>query len=382
MAVRKRGDTWVIDYYEPSGKRVQKGGFKTRKAAKLEESARLEAIDQGTYYEKAKTYTTTFDELVKDYEKFCKVDNRSYKRSKSYIVKALTKEFSGRVLSKISYHDLISYQTKLRSTRGAKGGILTVATVNRYMACLRHMMALAVEWGKLDQNPFDKGRSLQLKENNKRERFLTEEEIQRLLAECPTAHKRFQGKFVEGTQAVHLKDFIIISINTGMRKGEVLSLKWDQIRGGLIYLRETKTDMARQIPINDDLAECLRSIRTRQMKQGIDSKFVICDEKGRRIKDIRTSFNSAIKRAGIKNFRPHDLRHTFASHFLMRTRDMKSLQEILGHTEIKTTMRYSHLLEGHKQDCMNQMNGLTSDKNKAGSDILVTFPKSDFATTS
>lgn len=382
MSIRQRGNSWTIDYYDPAGKRKQLSGFKTKKEAERELAARTVAKAKGRYFEKGQIYTTTFDDFIKDYEKFCQVDNRSFKRSKTYIIKGLKKEFSGKVLSQISYHDLISFQTKLRSTRGAKGGILTVATVNRYMACLRHIFALAVEWGKLEHNPFDKGRSLQLRENNKRERFLTEDEIQRLLAECPTAHERFQGKFVNGTQAIHLKDFIIISINTGMRKGEVLSLKWDQIRGNLIYLRETKTDMARQIPINDDLAECLRSIRTRKMKQGIDSKFVICDEKGRRIKDIRTSFNSALKRAGIMNFRPHDLRHTFASHFLMRTRDMKSLQEILGHTEMKTTMRYSHLLEGHKQDCMNQMNGLTSDKKKAGSDILVTFPTSDFATTS
>ncbi|MEJ2428677.1 MAG: site-specific integrase [Deltaproteobacteria bacterium] len=117
-----------------------------------------------------------------------------------------------------------------------------------------------------------------------------------------------------GPQAVYLRDFIIIAVNTGMRKGEILSLRRDQIRGEFIYLEKTKTDKARQIPINGDLAECFKSIRKRQP---VGTKYIFCDQNGH-ISDIKTAFNAAVKRAGITDFRPHDLRHTFASHYVMR----------------------------------------------------------------
>ena len=82
--------------------------------------------------------------------------------------------------------------------------------------------------------------------------------------------------------------------------------------------------------------------------------------RGNKLKDIKRSFKTACRRAGIHNLRIKDLRHTFASHFTMKTADLKSLQEILGHTNIKTTMRYSHLCEAHKAEQMQKMNGLTS----------------------
>ncbi|MFC1817126.1 hypothetical protein ACFL0M_14590, partial [Thermodesulfobacteriota bacterium] len=75
---------------------------------------------------------------------------------------------------------------------------------------LRHMFKKAVEWDMMEQNPFEKGKSLMLKENNKRFRFLTEEEITKLLDECPG----------------YLHNIVECAINTGMRKGEILSLKW------------------------------------------------------------------------------------------------------------------------------------------------------------
>jgi integrase len=113
------------------------------------------------------------------------------------------------------------------------------------MSCLRHIFSKAVEWELAEGNPFERGKSLHLKENNRRLRFLSEEEIQRLLAECPK----------------HLRRIVDCALNTGMRKGEILSLKWSQVRNGFIYLQKTKTNEPREIPISDDLAELFREIR-------------------------------------------------------------------------------------------------------------------------
>jgi len=129
------------------------------------------------------------------------------------------------------------------------------------------------------------------------------------------------------------------------------------MQGEFIYLTKTKTDEDRQIPINDDLAELFKNIRQRVQ---LRSEHVFCDKKGRVFKEIKTSFKAALRRADIEKFRFHDLKHTFASHFVMRGGTVKELQEILGHKTITMTMRYAHLSQEHKKKAVNLLNGLTA----------------------
>jgi integrase len=109
------------------------------------------------------------------------------------------------------------------------------ASVNRELSTLRHIFSKAVEWEMMEKSPFDKVKGLFLKENNKRLRFLSYEESDVLLYHC------------EG----HLELIVDVALNSGMRKSEVLNLRWPEIRNGFIYLTETKTDMPRQIPLNE-----------------------------------------------------------------------------------------------------------------------------------
>jgi integrase len=166
----------------------------------------------------------------------------------------------------------------------------------------------------------------------------------------------------------YLRDIGDCALNTGMRKGEILSLKWNQVSNGFIYLQKTKLSNPRQIPINDDLKDQFKRIRKRQH---LGSKHVFVCE-GKHIEDIKSSFPAAVKRAKIEDFTFHDLRHTFASHFVMRGGDLKVLQEILGHKTIEMTMKYAHLSQVHKRDAMNLMNGLTTVKK-----LMVTITKTE-----
>ena len=102
-----------------------------------------------------------------------------------------------------------------------------------------------------------------LKENNHRLRFLTEAEIDTLLKAC----------------SPHLKPIVETALHTGMRRGELLSLQWEQIRNGFIYLTETKSGKARQIPINDRLAEIFREVRRENQ---LKSPYVFCAPDGKR----------------------------------------------------------------------------------------------------
>lgn len=108
-------------------------------------------------------------------------------------------------------------------------------------------------WGMLERSPFDKGETLILKENNRRLRYLSEVEIEALFYGCPK----------------HIKDIIEEDLLTGMRRGELLSLKRSQIAGGFIYLQKTKTDEGRQISVSKDLEAVLRRVKKDQWAKGL-----------------------------------------------------------------------------------------------------------------
>ena len=341
--IRKRGNSYQIDYFDPNGKRVRKS-FDKKKDAEAELGKRVSLIAEGRYLDVKKDYKTTLKELLDKYKENYK-NQRSFQGGKDYYLKNFREYFGEDTrLDNIRYVDLESYRNKLREKPTRHGTLRAIASVNREIACLRHVFSKAVEWEMMEQNPFTKGKALVAKANNKRFRYLTEEEIERLLVNSVNDYT---------------KDIVTAVINTGMRRQEVLNLKWNQIRIGFIYLDKTKTNESRQIPINDDLAELFRAIRKRNQ---LKFDYVFCDNKGRPFKQINKSFQASLKKAGIEDFRFHDLRHTFASHFVMRKGSLKDLQELLGHKTLAMTMRYAHLSQEHKKKAVNLLNGLTSKK--------------------
>jgi len=339
--VRKRGNAWQIDYFDPNGRRVRKS-FKKKSEAEAELGKRVSLIAEDRYLDVKKETKVTFDELVEKYVENFK-HQRSFDRSKRFFIRTLTDRFSGRMLSTITYYECERFLTDRKNTPTWCGKLRTASTINKEVNTLRHMLKKAVSWGMLERNPFDRGETLHIKENNSRLRYLSNEEIDALLEECPP----------------YLEDIVEVDLHTGMRRGELLSLRWSQIAGGFIYLDKTKIDEPRQIPIDDDLDVILKRIRKRQWSKGIKSEYVFCDDEGRRFTEVKRSFGSALKRAGITDFRFHDLRHTFASHYVMRGGSLKALQRILGHKDISMTMRYSHLSKEFAREEIKIMNGLT-----------------------
>lgn len=161
------------------------------------------------------------------------------------------------------------------------------------------------------ENPFAAARRFFYKETSGRLRFLTQDEATKLLDECPA----------------HLRPVVFAALHTGMRRGEILKLKWEAIRAGYIYLTETKTGEGREIPVSDDLADLFKTLR---QENGLRSPYVFLGRDGKRIRELRRSFAGACRRAGIKEFRFHDLRHTFASWLVMKGVDLKAVQELLA----------------------------------------------------
>ena len=133
----------------------------------------------------------------------------------------------------------------------------------------------------------------------------------------------------------------------------------------MAVLHDTKNGERRAIPL---AGPALEEMKQRSKVRRIDTDLVFANPQGVATFP-RKAWHRAMRAAEIEDFRFHDLRHTFASHFLMRTGDLKALQEILGHADIKTTMRYAHLAKGHKQKAMNQMVGLTGRKNAMSQNV-------------
>jgi integrase len=139
-----------------------------------------------------------------------------------------------------------------------------------------------------------------------------------------------------------LGHIVLMALHTGMRLGEIVGLRWDDIdlKHQLITITKTNSNERKTIPINinDVLSEEMRGL-----PRHVTSAYVFCHQDGTCILRIDRSFHSALKRAGIDKFRFYDLRHTFASHLAMRGVPLETIGALLGHKDPKMTKRYAHL---------------------------------------
>jgi len=200
------------------------------------------------------------------------------------------------------------------------------STINKELACLKSALSRAVEWGFISNSPLKQFK--QLREPPPVERYLTREEATRLLAVSPE----------------YLREIITFALGTGMRKSEIFSLNWsdvsfnDESKTGVITVIG-KGNKRRNIPMTGSIYDLLKMKKSRRQK----SVYVFASPMtGGCIVTVDHSFATALEKAGISNFRFHDLRHTFATWMAQRGGDLYALQKLLGHSSIHTTQRYAH----------------------------------------
>lgn len=223
------------------------------------------------------------------------------------------------------------------------------------------MFSKAIIWGKAVENPVKQVKMLRV--NNTRVRFLDEEKEARLLAECQA----------------HLRD-LVVALHTGFRRNELLSLRPEDIdlSWGLVSVRAgyAKNGEGRTVPITETLREVLRRLVKEAGADGSPYLFRNCH--GEPYRSIRTGFEHAAQRAGIKDFRFHDLRHTFASRLIMAGVDIRTVQELMGHKTISMTLRYSHLSPDHKRKAMEALESRFPAKSPAtfhNTSVLTPLPE-------
>lgn len=217
------------------------------------------------------------------------------------------------------------------------------ATVVRYMAALSHALSIArKEWGWLTASPLS---SVQRpKENRGRSRFLTDLERQQLLLAC------------KQSTSPHLYCVVVLALSTGMRQGEILHLRWQDVDfpHGRIILEQTKNGDRRIVPVTGMALEMLqeRASSTRVDPQGL--VFPAADPF--MPASIRRAWEHAVQIAGVRDFRFHDLRHTAASYLAMNRATPSEIAEVLGHRTLQMVKRYAHLSHSHVAGVVASMN--------------------------
>lgn len=344
----KKADYWVIEYRvngKPRRETVGKVGIVTKSIAKELLKKRELQVKLGQW-DMIGAEIPTLNEFANGYMKHVRdvMKKRSWKRD-DLCLHHLRDFLGDHRLSQITSKDIDDYKES-RLTK------IQPATVNRELSVLRHLLNLAKRWKKFfSDNPVSESGLIPV--NNQKERILTLEEEESLLASSNS----------------HLRAILICALNTAMRKGEIITLKWFNVdlENNIITLEHTNTKnkKTRRIPINSKLRKLLLEQR---LKSG-GSEYVFLSEDGtpyKREDSLKQAFSGALRRAGIKGFRFHDLRHTAATRMIEHGASIVAVSRILGHADLKTTMRYAHPEDSLKE----AVESLTRDFSNLATDQL------------
>ena len=335
LEVRQSGGrTYYLRYTDARGrtryiKLADAADVTVAQARKLCEQKRNQiAMGIDPLEEKAtKRQVPTFGEFATGrYLPFVQANKRSWKTDETLIRTHLIPVLGSKFLDEITPEDVLKLQQK-----GLKDGAAP-GSVNRRIILLRYMLNLAWRDWKIPGVTGNPTHGIRLlPENNKKERYITADEIGRL------------HKAVEASPNPMLKYIVAFLVLTGARRNEVLHAAWPDfdLTKGMWRIPVSKSGFARHIPLNKGALAILEMVR------GLSrSQYVFGNPKtGSYYQHIWQAWDTARRKAGLPDVRLHDLRHTFASLLINSGRSLYEVQKLLGHTQVKTTQRYAHLTQ-------------------------------------
>ncbi|NTU49678.1 MAG: site-specific integrase [Desulfobulbaceae bacterium] len=338
--LRKKGRRYFIDY-RLEGKRLRKVVGTSQKAAEIALKEIEVALAKGEL--DPEPQGGLLKNLLEDFRSYCQtnlapgtrkryssiLDNFCRFLSQKHPLLAKTMDFTPKVFENFK---------AFRKGEGACN-----RTVNSELIVIKMMFRLGLQWDYVRKNPLDGVSKLRIPTSNP-PRFFTEDECRRLLSAC--------NEF--------LYPIFFTFLNTGMRKSELENLEWTDVdfsrRRIQISVKDDwmpKTN-EREIPINDAL---YRLLQDQKAKTG-ENRFVFPNKRGEKIwkNCLRSRFMTLTKRCGFPEITTvHSLRHTFASHLVMKGVDLATVKQLLGHADIETTMIYSHLTDKHVEQAVGQL---------------------------
>lgn len=250
---------------------------------------------------------------------------------------------------------------------------IKATTVNRDIIILKAALTKAVEWGIISSHPLQKLKLFKIDSASKIRYLHSEEEkclknaLQSRDEEIKAARSRGNAWRAErdydclpelalSAFADHLTPMILISLNTGLRRGELFNLRWQNVnleQATLTVVGDTaKNGKTRHLPLNAIALKVLKEWR----QQAQSSEWVFANDKtGGVFTHVKKAWANILKRAQIESFRWHDMRHHFASRLVMAGVDLNTVRELLGHADIKMTLRYAHLAPEHKAKAVERL---------------------------
>jgi len=330
MGIYLRGRVWWIDYYDQHHQRVQESSNSpNRRDAQDLFNVRQSEVSRGVFKRPVKI---AFGEFGKKYMEYAKANKRSWLRDEQ-MLKQL-EEFFGKEheLAKLGVADIEAYKVQRRLE-------VSGSTVNRELALLKRMFNLAIDWDLLvGRNPVCKVKFF--KEFSFGSRVLTQNEEERLIENA----------------APFIQDLIVFGLNTGLRVGEIFSLRWSNVdmEKNILNVFAHKTWKTRAVPMNTKTPAVVEAWALHRKN---DLVFYNTST-GQPFVDLRAGFRLACRKAGISDVSWHTLRHTFASRLIERGVDIVTVQQLLGHSTVTVTMRYTHTNLASKAAAVAKLVGL------------------------
>jgi len=346
MGVFKKNGAWWIDFYH-QGKRVRRKVGPSKKVAEMALADIEVKKAKQEFLGVCEPKKILFKDFADEYLEYSKANKAvsSHRGDQTIVNTHLVPTWGDTELSRISARIIEDYKVQRLEK-------VTAATFNRELNTIKSLFRKAVEWEYLRDNPTVPVK--RIKTGKQAFRFLSDVEIQRLTTACAaSAHPVFCG-------------IVVMALNTGMRRGEILRLRWTDVDFRRKQIRvvssedgHTKNCDSRIIPMNRSVETLLKKHPRR-----LDSPYVFPGESGEMFNKTNYHFTRAVKRAGIPHVRFHDLRHTFASHLVMKGIDLRTVQELLGHRDMRMTLRYAHLAPDHVRKAVEVLDAPGGDSNE------------------
>lgn len=300
------------------------------------------------------------------YTPWIREHRKSATRTLAHIKRCFVKPFGDKPLTEFNPALVDQWRTQR-----LKDG-LSIETVNRDIATFKAALSKAVLWGLIDNHPLTRLKLLKSDRSGKI-RFLSREEEQNLRNATIAREEKIRTDrdsantwraergyelypdLKQVTFADHIRPMIILSLNTGMRQGEIFSLRWENVNFEQAVLTiegaYAKSGKTRHIPLNTEAVQVLKSWR----QQSDCLELVFANKDSERFDNVRKAWAGILKAAKISNFRWHDMRHHFASRLVMVSVDLNTVRELLGHSDISMTLRYAHLAPEHKSSAVEKL---------------------------
>lgn len=315
---------------------------------------------------KKKPGFTLHDFMENHYKPWVKEHRKSGDKTLAHINRCFTKPFGDKPLMDFTPVMIDQWRT-LRLKEGC-----STETVNRDIATFKAAISKAVLWGFIEKHPLEKLKLLK-RDRSSKVRFLSADEEKRLREAMIARESKIKSDrdnankwrkergyklHVDLNQVVfadHMRPMILLSINTGLRRGEIFSLKWENVNfeRSLLTIEGAyaKSGKTRHIPLNSEALSVLKSWKI----QTDTTDLVFSNKEGERFDTIKKGWKTILDAAKIKNFRWHDLRHHFASRLVMSDVDLNTVRELLGHSDMTMTLRYAHLAPEHKANAVEKL---------------------------